>query len=191
MSGAQPNNQVTTVYFLCQNLTLGPSVQYNLLKVTKQHSDPEIQALALKPKIKKGFLPGSKFRTSPWALLTAVYQDRPSRLSSLLHGRGQQHFSCADSACPFLLANRGVCQHGYLGGQKLLLSHSPPAQILTIVYVKMDVQFFLKIQIAGPWKGKECWKKGDMEPKEGQPRALIVLEHLDGSHLLSFLLGRS
>lgn len=65
----------------------------------------------------------------------------------------------------------------------------PP--FLTIVYVKMDVQFFLKILIAGPWKGKECWKKGDVEPKEGQPRALIVLEHLDQSHLLSLLLDYS
>lgn len=65
----------------------------------------------------------------------------------------------------------------------------PP--FLTIVYVKMDVQFFLKILIAGPWKGKECWKKGGVEPKEGQPRALIVLEHLDQSHLLSLLLDYS
>ena len=67
----------------------------------------------------------------------------------------------------------------------------PPPMPDYPVYVQMDVQFFFKTQIAGPWKGKECWKKGDVEPKEGQPRALIVLEHLDQSHLLFLLLGYS
>lgn len=64
----------------------------------------------------------------------------------------------------------------------------PTLPLLTIVYVKMDIQFFLKIQIADL---KESWKKGIVEPKEGQPRAPVVLEHLEQSDLPSLLLGYS
>lgn len=54
MSGAQSNNQGTKIYFLGQKPTLQPSVQYNLLNVTKHYSDPKSKASALKPKKGQG-----------------------------------------------------------------------------------------------------------------------------------------
>lgn len=96
-SGVQPNNLVTITHFLCQRPTLGPSVQYKLLKVPKQHSDPKIQASAPKPR--KAFLPGIGSRNSTWVSLTAVYQ------TSLL----DCGITCGSGATAFLLCSS--CQH--------------------------------------------------------------------------------
>lgn len=81
--------------------------------------------------VEKGFL-GSKCSKFTWALLTIEHQDFLSRLWSILCGRWQQHFSVLTLPVPFYWITIrcygeiwDIRQHGYLGDQKLLLSHPP------------------------------------------------------------------